>query len=72
MTQQDIDIDRKSESGSEDGWNGEPSQQMKQGDIFEADEKKGMSSSAEKWKAMGEISGGKRDTARKNLQVCQK
>lgn len=68
------DIDQKSESGSEDGWNGEPSQQMAEADVFDLAEAAGrdgpeLEDRADKWRARGEIAGGRRDTARRNLQV---
>jgi hypothetical protein len=72
----DVDADQKSESGSEDGWTGDASQQMQQGDAYEAEalaisrsRLEGKSRVAEKWSAMGEKAGGRRDLARRNLEV---
>ena len=81
-TNSDIkEIDQKSESGSEDGWNGSPPalDNGKEGingsmDVFDLAAAAGrhgkeFEDRAAKWRAKGEVVGGRRDLARRSLTV---
>lgn len=74
FTQADIAVEQKSESGSEDEWNGQPSEQMHGKDVFDLAQAAGrdgadFDSRADQWRARGEKAGGRRETSRKALFV---
>ncbi|OCF77322.1 hypothetical protein I204_01309 [Kwoniella mangroviensis CBS 8886] len=69
----DVDIDQRSESGSEDEWNGEPPSKMEGQDIFSLAAAAGRGGDdfdkrAASWRSKGEVPGGKRQLNRLALQ----
>jgi hypothetical protein len=66
--------EQRSESGSEDQWDGEPPATMQGQDVFSLAAAAGregpeFESRATAWRARGEIPGGRRETARRALEV---
>ncbi|WVQ66973.1 uncharacterized protein L199_005165 [Kwoniella botswanensis] len=69
----DVDIDQRSESGSEDEWNGEPPSKLEGQDIFSLAAAAGRGGDefdkrAASWRNKGEVLGGKRQLNRLALQ----
>ncbi|WVR00164.1 hypothetical protein IAU59_007306 [Kwoniella sp. CBS 9459] len=71
---EEIDIDQKSESGSEDNWNGEPPANMQGQDVFSLAAAAGrrgddFEERASNWRSRGEKPGGRRELARLGLEA---
>lgn len=69
-----IEVDQRSESGSEDNWDGEAPAAMKGQDVFSLAAAAGRSGEDFEerqiaWRGKGEVRGGKREVARRELQV---
>jgi len=69
-----VDVDQNSESGSEDGWNGDAPALMEGQDVIDLAAAAGRDGQefegrAAEWRARGEKAGGRRDTVRRNLEV---
>jgi len=69
-----VEPEPQSESGSEDGWNGEPPENMDGMDVFKmaaagGRQGKDFEERTEEWRSKGEVPGGRRESARRSLQV---
>ncbi len=69
-----IDVEQKSESGSEDEWNGDAPGLMNGQDVFDlaaagGRDGQGFEERAAEWRARGEKVGGRRDAARRGIEV---
>ncbi|OXG76017.1 hypothetical protein C348_05165 [Cryptococcus neoformans Gb118] len=70
-----IEVDQRSESGSEDNWDGEAPAAMKGQDVFSLAAAAGRSGEDFEgrqiaWRGKGEVPGGKREVARRELQLA--
>lgn len=73
-THNDIEVDQRSESGSEDNWDGEAPITMKEQDVFSLAAAAGRSGEDFEgrqiaWRSKGEVPGSKHDVVRRGLQV---
>ena len=69
-----VEKEARSESGSEDGWNGEPPESMEGMDVFQmaaagGRQGKDFDDRTEEWRSKGEVPGVRRESARKSIQV---
>ena len=70
-----VQVEANSESGSEDEWNGQPPASANGMDVFDAAAGAGRTgpefeARTASWRAKGEVPGGRRDLARRSLEVC--
>lgn len=69
-----VQVEANSESGSEDEWNGQPPTSADGMDVFDAAASAGRTgpefeARTAQWRAKGEVPGGRRDLARRSLEV---
>ncbi|ADV23987.1 hypothetical protein CNI04180 [Cryptococcus gattii WM276] len=74
-THNDIEVDQRSESGSEDNWDGEAPITMKEQDVFSLAAAAGRSGEDFEgrqiaWRSKGEVPGSKHDVVRRGLQLA--
>ena len=71
-----VEIEQRSESGSEDEWTGAPPGVLNRPDVFaiaaaEGRDAQGVEENTAEWRAKGEMPGGRRGASRRQLNASQ-